>query len=442
MTAASPAAVPTPAPPLGAQTASQPSQPTQSYSQPPLHVPLKSSIGGTTPPAASLSARAWAWVQPYLTLWRSTWDLKITVYAILWFVVCTYIVCLSNSAVDRINPNNFLPFDERKVLHDPLLKWSFQVFVQSGLPQDLSDLWVRAATALLFARALTMKRRSLTILRRILYISGAVYLMRAPSVILTVLPNPYIQCISNPHPNIFIDAIDLMLQRRYSCGDVFFSGHSIFITLVARIYIMYTDNVVIHLLACLFTAGGLFSLVFTTYHYSIDVLFAFTIVTALYSIYHWIAKGKMGVNRWWGKVILYIDGERIMDQEEEELLPMSRRGSAVGSALDDSDNNGQQRVAASEVPDTFGTPRAGNMRQVGGNGAGTGSQLPVDGRSSLHLEQSAALMVPLPGSPALAEAALLDDQTLTGSAAGSNGSSRRRAASPVRRKTDASDDEL
>ncbi|KAI9221713.1 hypothetical protein BC828DRAFT_61423 [Blastocladiella britannica] len=157
---------------------------------PPTALPLDSSaITGSKLP---FRERAKAFIRPYLKLWRNMHDIRLTAYSVLWFLFCTYVTCLSNSTVDRINPNSILPVDQRHALQDPLLQWSFKIFDKTGLPMDFADILVRIATALIFARCFTLKDKSFTVFRRTMYISGAVYLFRAPTVLLTVLPNPYL----------------------------------------------------------------------------------------------------------------------------------------------------------------------------------------------------------------------------------------------------------
>ncbi|KAI9148503.1 hypothetical protein H9P43_010197 [Blastocladiella emersonii ATCC 22665] len=365
--------------------------------------------GTSSGPPGGPPAKTWRQrVRPYFTLWRSRYDLQLSAPALLYFLVCSYITCLSNSVVDRINPNSVLPVDERKPLIDPLQRWSFQVFVRSGLPNDFSDWMVRASAVLIFARILTLKSRAATVFRRTMYISGTVYLLRAPTVLMTILPNPYLTCDARPDPNLFWDAFLLFTQTRFSCGDVFFSGHSIFFTMVARLYLMYSDNYLLRVFAVLFTALALYSLIFTTYHYSIDVVFAFCIVVTLFSIYHWIAKGKMGRNRWWGRIVLFVDGEAELNRREG-LPPFSRSHGRDSDSLPffSSDSEGDYDSTHGGVHHSVPiTAPASNPATTAGYHPGTTSARPsmtqirsmtVD--TSRHAGQQSMALAPLESRP-------------------------------------------
>ncbi|KNE61821.1 hypothetical protein AMAG_07098 [Allomyces macrogynus ATCC 38327] len=168
------------------------------------------------------------WLRTRWPFWRSFYDLQLTLGAFVFIVICTYITCLANSTVDRTNPNNLLPIDQRRPLDDPAMHATFKLYRETGLPRNLSDTLVQLAAAMIILRGVTYGRYGCTVLRRAFYVGGIIYLLRAPTVLMTVLPNPLLDCVSHPNQNLFVDALLLLVQARYSCGDVFFSGHSIF----------------------------------------------------------------------------------------------------------------------------------------------------------------------------------------------------------------------
>ncbi|KNE61799.1 hypothetical protein AMAG_07081 [Allomyces macrogynus ATCC 38327] len=232
-----------------------------------------------------------------------------------------FVACLANAYADRINPNNLVPMDERRALLDPGMNWAYAVFRSVHvLPRDLPDWMTRLASALIISRAVTLGRRGCTVFRRALYIAGAAYLLRAPTVLMTVLPNPLLECESRPHPNLVLDALMLFTQSRSSCGDVFFSGHSIFFLLQARLWLQYSRNPVLRMLAVAVAIFSLASLIFSGYHYSIDVFMATLIVSTLYSLYHWTVQGKIGSRSLWGRLIVALDGEYELDRRAGRRL--------------------------------------------------------------------------------------------------------------------------
>jgi hypothetical protein len=145
-----------------------------------------------------LSGRSWLsnsfeFFKSHCMVSRGPTDVGLTLFAIGYFAICSYVTCLSNAVVDRINPNNLIPQSQRSVLVDPGMNWAYHLFIRTGLPHDLSDVFVRLSGALIVVRCLTLRERSLTVLRRALYVAGTVYLLRAPTVLMTVLPNPLIE---------------------------------------------------------------------------------------------------------------------------------------------------------------------------------------------------------------------------------------------------------
>lgn len=140
---------------------------------------------------------------------RGTTDALLTILAIFFFAICSYITCLANAVVDRINPNNLVPEDQRSVLVDPGMHFTNQFFIHTGLPKNISDTMILVSAICILLRCLSLKSQSFTVLRRALYISGTVYLLRAPTVLMTVLPNPLTEV-----PLSFLFILHLLLFTR------------------------------------------------------------------------------------------------------------------------------------------------------------------------------------------------------------------------------------
>ncbi|KAJ3363007.1 hypothetical protein GGF31_001270 [Allomyces arbusculus] len=202
------------------------------------------------------------WLRTRWPFWRSFYDVRLTIGAFAFIVICTYITCLANSTVDRTNPNNLLPIDQRRPLDDPAMHATYKVYRETGLPRNLSDTFVQIAAAMIILRGVTYGRYGCTVLRRAFYVGGIIYLLRAPTVLMTVLPNPLLDCVSHPKPNIFFDALLLLVQAR------------------------------------------------------IDVWIAALIITTVYTLWHWTVKHKVGRDRWWGRLVRALDGQEELDRRE------------------------------------------------------------------------------------------------------------------------------
>ncbi|KNE62816.1 hypothetical protein, variant [Allomyces macrogynus ATCC 38327] len=338
----------------------------------PLPNSLPRSVSAPSPHKKSHRAAVRQWLRTRWPFWRSFYDIQLTLGAFAFIVICTYITCLANSTVDRTNPNNLLPIDQRRPLDDPAKHATFKLYRETGLPRNLSDTLVQLAAAMIILRGVTYGRYGCTVLRRAFYVGGIIYLLRAPTVLMTVLPNPLLDCVSHPNPNLFVDALLLLVQARYSCGDVFFSGHSIFFVLAARIWITYCDWRPVQILALIFGCLALFSLVFTSYHYSIDVWIAALIITTVYTLWHWTVKYKVGRDRWWGRLVRALDGQEELDRRETMAAAATAHSTTASSPESTSRSAAAAAVAdASEAdPETVVVvvPAAHAMNETGSGG--------------------------------------------------------------------------
>lgn len=248
-------------------------------------------------------------IKPYLVIYRNNRDIIFTLYAAIWFLFCTYVVSLSNSYADRTNTNvNNNYNDTDYIAPDALLGTANKIYENNTwIPRPIADYIVRTSAALIIIRALTLKSYTLTVTRRILYVMGFVYLLRACFIPLTVLPTPWVTCEKGYEDNIFYDAFLIVLQVRAACGDVFFSGHTIMFTLNIVEYWYYCKKVWINILVTIMNIIGMYTLIMASYHYSIDVLCAFIFSVMFWAIYHWaISIPELGAS-WWGNIINYFD---------------------------------------------------------------------------------------------------------------------------------------
>jgi len=260
-------------------------------------------------------------INPYLKIYRNNRDIILTLYAAIWFFFCTYLVSLANSYADRINTNvNNTEEDIDYVAPDALLETANKFFTDNTwIPRSIADYLVRFTAGLIILRALTLKSYTLTVSRRILYVMGFVYLLRACFIPLTVLPTPWVTCKKDYKDNIFYDALLIVFQIRAACGDVFFSGHTIMFTLNIVEYWYYCKKIWINILITILNITGMYTLIMASYHYSIDVLCAFIFSVMFWAIYHWaISIPELGAT-WWGNIVNYFDDPLYYEHEELPL---------------------------------------------------------------------------------------------------------------------------
>ena len=148
---------------------------------------------------------------------------------------------------------------------------------------------------------LSFHRDRLVILVRALLVLGSVYLVRSLSLMLTILPDPSLSCVSDaiagsPGENLFFEALRSTVQLRKNCGDMIFSGHTSLMITSSLFFSRYLDGV-IHspllriagLSICwLVVLGGCLSIIITRLHYTIDVVVAIFAVTMIFRYYHYL----------------------------------------------------------------------------------------------------------------------------------------------------------
>ena len=231
-------------------------------------------------------------------------QLIATLCGFAWFTTCMYIVCVANSTSDILNPNTDRAPIDREQLPDFLMRWISGLFTTGGTtphqsdgsaksPKDVAwvpELFVTTSVVGWLLRILMTRsiRQSCMILRRSFYITGAAYILRAISVISTVLPFPQVQC-EDARPadkSPLLDAFDLMLMRRVSCGDVFFSGHTIVYSICMWTWITYSMNAYTTAFFIVHGLAGMISLLVAQYHYTIDVMVSAGIVGGIWWLYH------------------------------------------------------------------------------------------------------------------------------------------------------------
>eukprot|EP00929_Paragymnodinium_shiwhaense_P064459 TRINITY_DN32278_c0_g1_i2.p1 TRINITY_DN32278_c0_g1~~TRINITY_DN32278_c0_g1_i2.p1 ORF type:complete len:288 (-),score=35.47 TRINITY_DN32278_c0_g1_i2:19-882(-) len=124
--------------------------------------------------------------------------------------------------------------------------WSVEV--------NLPDFMAGLATIYLLVRFLVIPgplSMRWTILRRLLFLSGVMFFLRAFSIVSTVLPNPDSHCkcqIDNrictkeDLENIWWFALQVFVTSAVTCEDVLFSGHTVAVTISLMFVLEYSHK--------------------------------------------------------------------------------------------------------------------------------------------------------------------------------------------------------
>jgi len=123
----------------------------------------------------------------------------------------------------------------------------------------------------------------------------------------TMLPNPTIGCVPPALSNAGVEALKIMFGLASTCADVFFSGHTTTGTLMALMWWQYSDVVPLATFNCgqrckraseytgctpvkavvwAFAVAGFIVIIWTRFHYSIDVLIGLVLSTVVWRLYH------------------------------------------------------------------------------------------------------------------------------------------------------------
>ncbi|KAF9948888.1 hypothetical protein BGZ72_009233 [Mortierella alpina] len=126
------------------------------------------------------------------------------------------------------------------------------------------------------------------VLRRILWVIGTLSVFRALTLSVTTLPTPKEECrpsLKTGFWDMFIVALQMIPGTVEACTDDIFSGHTVFMVSCAIQWRLYCKNKWITYLSYLYISIGLYFVVATRLHYTVDVVLAIFITFAGWSIY-------------------------------------------------------------------------------------------------------------------------------------------------------------
>ncbi|KAL0478870.1 sphingomyelin synthase-related protein [Acrasis kona] len=123
--------------------------------------------------------------------------------------------------------------------------------------------------------------------RRLLIVLGVVFFIRAVSISVTWLPNPFPLCKASELGNPLVEALLILAAQAKTCQDCFFSGHSVAITLSCMLWYDYLNTKIwIRLLAIPAAFIGALVILLCRFHYTVDVIFGFLITFLMWKYYH------------------------------------------------------------------------------------------------------------------------------------------------------------
>lgn len=193
----------------------------------------------------------------------------------------------------------------------------------------------------------------LIILRRVFLMLGLLYVYRAITMYITVLPNPdpLTPCAPLLNQTSFTDVVDRILtissggglslslsglSLHVYCGDYIFSGHTVMLTMGYMAITDYSPRhwFLLHWGSLTCTCVGVLFLLLQRVHYSIDVVLAYWITSRLWYLYHTVAHNQQLKQRgghnfldriWWWRIFIFFEGNVPGPLPKEYSLPLPEK---------------------------------------------------------------------------------------------------------------------
>jgi hypothetical protein len=249
----------------------------------------------------------------YLPKPKNSKDIKLTIVSVLFAAVCLFIVAYSNAATDTRNPNIGVQDESPNFEHiqDWIIDSTKDQFNRIFNNVSMGDKWLLGTFLMLSSILLSSQKRFFTMIRRLAYVVGVMFLLRALCINLTLLPTPYDKCfVEDRSGSVLLHAFQIFIGQRVSCGDVFFSGHTIIYTLGTWVFITYQTSTIVNIFAAIYNLIGMLFLISSGLHYSIDVLTSFLLTSFTWNFFHYGWTISAFQDKYWGTLLRILDDTR------------------------------------------------------------------------------------------------------------------------------------
>eukprot|EP01007_Sphenomonas_quadrangularis_P001982 NODE_314_length_1640_cov_161.771842_g235_i0.p1 GENE.NODE_314_length_1640_cov_161.771842_g235_i0~~NODE_314_length_1640_cov_161.771842_g235_i0.p1 ORF type:complete len:373 (+),score=37.09 NODE_314_length_1640_cov_161.771842_g235_i0:87-1205(+) len=202
--------------------------------------------------------------------------------------VCGLLYLLCAGIVQTIS----LEFTSRLLAEGPPLPDLVHENVPKLVPEKVSDIFCLFMAVFMFSMALLIKHNFWRAGMHICFCWGSLFMLRSVTIFVTSLRLTDNHCRSEPHPQLAGGAdIDNALKSILSigmksvhCGDLLFSGHAMFLTMVTMVCFTYAKRPMLATAAALYSAAGYAAIVATRNHYSVDVVVAIYVAVCTFKL--------------------------------------------------------------------------------------------------------------------------------------------------------------
>ncbi|KAG0211110.1 sphingomyelin synthase [Mortierella sp. GBA30] len=220
---------------------------------------------------------------------RGLWDRCINseigrlVCAVIYFVV----VCIGMAFCNQFSDHRWVTTDYKGIL---LQDRGFDILPAM---KDITPANIFVMTSVVFTlvgMALICPNWTarIIVLRRVLWVVGTLSVYRALTLSVTTMPTPKENCspaIEKGFGPMFLIALQMIPGTRQACTDDIFSGHTVFMVTSAIQWRLYCRNKWVTYFSYIYITVGLFFVVATRLHYTVDVVLAIFITYAVWSLY-------------------------------------------------------------------------------------------------------------------------------------------------------------
>ncbi|KAG0355259.1 hypothetical protein BG005_005822 [Podila minutissima] len=178
----------------------------------------------------------------------------------------------------------------------------------------------------------------LIVLRRVMWVVGTLSVYRALTLSVTTLPTPKKGCSPATKTgfwDMFWIALQMIPGTVQACTDDIFSGHTTFMVTCAIQWRLYCKNKWVTYFSYCYITVGLYFVVATRLHYTVDVVLAIFITYAVWSLYIAMIdvvmeKEYFGLQRQNEKYLVFGDSASLKDIDTEETITTAMDTSFAG----------------------------------------------------------------------------------------------------------------
>ncbi|KAI8596424.1 hypothetical protein EDD21DRAFT_3865 [Dissophora ornata] len=293
---------------------------------------------------------------PTRSLSKITWSRCINseigrfISSIIYFVV----VCIAMAFCNQFSDHRWVETDYTNII---LRDRGFDIFPAR---RDITPANTFVMTSIVFtligiAFICPNWTERIIVLRRVFWVVGTLSVYRALTLSVTTLPTPKEGCIpatERGFKDMFWIALEMIPGTVEACTDDIFSGHTVFMVTCAIQWRLYCRNKWATYFSYAYITVGLYFVIATRLHYTVDVVLAIFITYAAWSLYIAMIdvvmeKEYFGLKRHHDKYMIF-DSRWSQEQDQEQRSRTGEEDPEKGLAVNSSEQQSTASVFAAK----------------------------------------------------------------------------------------------